>query len=145
MKKNIVIFIIILFNTNVWGGNYVDSLFSKHIESLEKSILLNSKKTPVNISDAEFVYMISFITDIEITYQSYTSYPLLDRNDLHNIQKWYFINKRRINEDKIKWYFILMNRFKYGYDEKKGESLEEFYNKLDIEFQHLMKVPTLIQ
>lgn len=145
MRSFFIMIVLTSLSLNTWGCHDIDSLFNKHLLSLENTILLLNDRTPVKGSDVEFLDMISFISNIQIKYrEGYTHTPLLNRREFYLIKNWYIINRNRLNREKILRYLILVEKTRNDYDQDVYKSLDDFYDAIDREFEELRKMKTFI-
>ena len=148
MRKILFIFsMFVLSIQSVLGQNIqkLDSLFQNHIKSINDSIdkYKISDETKIHLSDGnrEFIEMIEFITDFQFEHDGYTIQPMINRQELMMISKWYKYNRRRININKIEKYFMLKKELMQTYytiattDPKEflkfPNAMDTVYNKLD--------------
>ena len=75
----------------------VDSLFRKNFQELDTVVFLN-KKTSLSVENIRFVYLISFLSGINFNVESsYTGTPVLTPQLLTEWERWYNMNKSKID------------------------------------------------
>lgn len=88
----------------------VDSLFQNHFLSLDKTIGCDSNKKFVQPADAEFIYLIGFLSGITFEMHSYTGQPQINNEKLLEYKTWYNKNRKKIKcENLLKGLQLLKN------------------------------------
>jgi len=125
--KKILFLCSILYAINAQGqnANYckinVDSLFQKHFLSLDTVIRCDTIRKFVPQNDRSFVYLIGFLSGINLKIHSYTGHPMLNYEDVINFKIWYNRSRSKINCESIKRGLLLLQ----------GEMTEETIDELD--------------
>jgi hypothetical protein len=125
----------------------IDSVFTKHIKSLNDSIVKyanpDRKKIYIGIDNIMFLEMVTFISDIQFERHGYTLQPMINMEDLKIIKKWYRKNRKRLNWRKINDFFVLEKKMRHppNFD---IDEMEEYQEKLWIEMDLLHETNTFI-
>lgn len=83
------------------------AIIEKHLKSLKKVTLYEEVKVPVPIKDYVFVSSMICLTKeaINIERHSYSSFPIMTKNDLNILEEWYKQYKDQIPRDCfVKWW-----------------------------------------
>ena len=80
----------------------IDSLFQTHFISLDTTIKCDSVKKFVKIEDVKFVFLIGFMSGINLELHSYTGQPLLNYSKILEYRIWYNDNRKKIKCEAIK-------------------------------------------
>lgn len=106
MKSINILIITFLFSCYCFGQDLykMDSLFNLHFKSIEATIdnmSLNGQKVQTYNNDIIFLYVLQDISEFKFEQDGYTHQPMINRKELDNIKKWYKINRKKINCNKI--------------------------------------------
>ena len=149
--KKIVIFIFLclisIVNCMSCDLSKIDSVFTKHIKSLNDSICKFSNSDSERIytgeEDRVFLEMVTFISGIQFEQHGYTLQPMISREDLKIIKKWYKKNRRILNWRKINDYFILYKELTKP-NTLDIDEIAKYQEKILEELDHLHKTNTFI-
>lgn len=132
--KNIFLDTLFIIAININGQNphlsKTDSLFTYHLKSIDSSINshLNNVKYIISWKDAPFLYMLSSLANFTFVQQGYTHQPLINRNELNEIKRWYFINKAKLNYKTMERYLFLFRKTLTA--NQTDEELDEISNEI---------------
>lgn len=113
MRKILGLIIFVLSIQNGYGQNIekLDSLFIKHIQSINDTIKKYATSTEQKIciggDDRMFIEMVDFIADFKFDQQGYTHQPMINIKEVKAIKKWYKKHREELNIDKIEQYLLL--------------------------------------
>lgn len=153
--RTILLSIIFIFSIQYVSGKdieKVDSLFTIHIKSVNDTLnkYATSDKMRIAISgeDRVFINMVGFIADFKFEQHGYTHQPMICRQELKTIKKWYKKNRKRINPIKIEQYLLLEKKLIDTYKSidpkdflEDNNALDKVFNKMD----SLKKVNTYLR
>ena len=157
IRFSILILMILLLKSNAEGKNRsdsvlyvprIDSIFTKHLNSIENCVVADTGKYCINNSeDNDFLNMIGFFTDRKYKFQNFTMLIMLDRSELEKIKKWYKENRTRLNYEKIKRFLYIWRRWNNiatTFDSNK-QTINEYFDEILSELDSIKKINTFIE
>jgi predicted site-specific integrase-resolvase len=158
MKKLFIY--IIFFSLSIHYGfcqnvEKIDSLFNHHIKSISDTInkyeISNDVKIYTYNDDITFLYVLSDISDFKFEQHGYTHQPMLNKEELLNIKKWYKKYRKELNWCKIYNLFKIYKEYNNAYkvinseDPSSYKSYELMLDSLDVEHKRLINTNTFIK
>jgi len=107
MKKLLICVMFLLSSIYCFGQDIVkiDSLFAYHIKSIGNTITKyttsDSEKIYIGGSDMFFIYVLTEISDFRFEQHGYTHQPMLNKQELKSIKKWYKKYRKKLNRFKV--------------------------------------------
>ena len=153
MRK--ILLIIIVFSIKSSFANNiekVDSIFAFHIQSINDTINKYGTSDKMRIAiageDRIFINMVAFIADFKFEQHGYTHQPMINRQEIKTIKRWYKKNRKKLNLKKIEEYLLLEKELFSTYKSldpneflKDKNAVDEIFCKMD----SLKRVNTFIK